>query len=108
MNAFRRFRAAILAASLSVLAVGAFATPAHAVYPFGGSYCRDRYYGNTLQYYPTTKFYGRYDRTTPYVGQAFLPAGFGRQECLPHVVTLFDAFGRPVGLYQTNYTTFLR
>jgi len=103
MNAFRRFRAAVFAASLSVLALGAFAAPAHAVYPHGGSYCRDRFYGNTLQYYPTTQVYGRYYRTTPYV-----TAYNGGLAPVDYPVTLYDAFGRPVGLYQTNYTALLR
>jgi hypothetical protein len=103
MNAFRRFRAAILAASLSVLALGAFAAPALAVYPHGGTYCRDRFYGNTLQYYPTTPVFSRYYRTTPHLAAyngGLVPVGYP--------VVLYDSFGRPVGLYQTNYTALLR
>ena len=104
MNAFRSFRAAVLAATLSVLTLGAFAAPAHAAYPLGSTYCRDRaYFGNTLRFYPTTRFHGRCYRTPPYFTSyngCLAPVGYP--------VTLYDAFGRPVGLYQTNYTTFLR
>jgi hypothetical protein len=104
MYAFRRFRAAVLAASLSVLALGAFAAPAHAHHPYSGSYCRDRaYYCNTLQYYPTARIYSRCYRTTP----CFITYN----TCLVPVrypVTLYGVVGRPVGLYQTNYTAFLR
>ena len=103
MNAFRRFRAAVLAASLSVLALGVFATPARAHHPYGGSYCRDQFYGDTLEYYPTARVYSRCYRTT-------LPLTSYNSYLAPvgYPVMLYDAFGRPVALYGTNYTTFLR
>jgi len=93
MNAFRRFRAAVLAASISVLALGAFAAPAHAHHPYSGSYCRDRFYGNTLQCYPTARVYSRSYRTTP-----LLTSYNGYLAPVGYPVTLYDAFGRPVAL----------
>jgi hypothetical protein len=103
MNAFRNFCAATCAASLSVLALGALAAPAQAAYPLSSAYCRDAYFGNTLQYYPTTSFYGRRCRTTSCVGSYNVcPTTIG------YPVTLYDAFGRPVSLYPSNCTPFVR
>jgi hypothetical protein len=105
MNALRKFCAAILLSSLSVLALGAFAAPAQAGQPYCGPYgChKTPVYCNTLHFYPTSGLCGNYCRTT-----TCLPT----YNCCPkptcYPVTLYDCFGRPYVVYQTGYSAFLR
>ena len=101
MTASHKLRAAILLGALAVLALGTFVTPAQAGQPFGNTYCRDRaVFGNTLQFYPTTPFYGNYYRTTRCLpSYNFCP----KPVCYP--VTLYDCFGRPYVVNQSGYST---
>jgi hypothetical protein len=104
MNALRKLSAALLIGSLSLVALGTLAAPAHAGKPFGDIYCRDRVvYRNTLQYYPTTTLYRANFRTTTY-----LPTYNFRVRPVSFPVTLYDSFGRPYIVYSTSYSPFIR
>ena len=109
MNALQRLRAAALLGALTLLALTSTATSAHAGYPYSNLYdCRDRVvFGNTLQFYPNAKFntplYRANYRTTLYrSAYNVCPQRFGCP------VTLYDSFGRPYVVYQTNYSALLR
>jgi hypothetical protein len=109
MNAIRKFRTAIVVGALSFVALGALAAPAHAKYPYSNVYCRDVYFGsravfgNTLQFYPTTSLSRSYCRTT-----SFSPTYNFRANTVCAPVILYDSFGRPYFVNQTNYPTLLR
>jgi hypothetical protein len=105
MNAFRTIRTALVLCTLSVLALSSTATSAKAGYPYTGLYgCRDRaVYGNTLQFYPTTTFYSTRFRTT-----VFVPTYNVYPTQFSYPVTVYDSFGRPHVVYQSNYSALLR
>jgi hypothetical protein len=109
MNALRKFRTAVVIGVLTLLALGTAAAPAHAKYPYSDVYCRDVYFGNraafgnTLQFYPTTSLSRGYCRTT-----SFSPTYNFRAKAVCSPVVLYDSFGRPYFVNQTNYPTLLR
>jgi hypothetical protein len=109
MNAIRKFRTAIVVGALSFVALGALAAPADAKYPHSGVHCRDVYFGNcavfgnTLHFYPTTSLSRSYCRT----GSCLTTYNL-RANTIYSPVILYDSFGRPYFVNQTNYPTLLR
>jgi hypothetical protein len=105
MTALRNLRAAVLLGSLSMLALSAIAAPAVAAYPYNNLHdCRDRVvFGNTSHFYPTTLSYSGYCRTNTFArSYNVCPQRFSTP------VVLYDSFGRPYAVYQTNYSALLR
>ena len=104
MNALPKLRAAILVSAFALLALSSTALPAQAAYPYSDPYFRDRaVFGNTSHFYPQTSFYGSHCRTT-----SLVPTYNLRANTLGRPVTLYDSFGRPYVVYQTNYRALVR
>ena len=81
----------------------------HAKHPHSGVHCRDVYFGNravfgnTLHFYPTTSLRRSYCRT----GSCLTTYNL-RANTIYSPVILYDSFGRPYFVNQTNYPTLLR
>ena len=109
MNSLRKFRTAIAAGALLIRRAGRVLTPADAKHPYSDVYCRDVYFGNravfgnTLQFYPTTSLSRSYCRTS-----SCLPTYNFRVNTVYSPVILYDSFGRPYFVNQTNYPALLR